>query len=94
MVFYTQGGSREVRAFSVTESLFDEKFWVQEADIDFTLVQEVKPEVWAQEQSGLLQDHRWNDNHERALIADRRHAQSWNEAEQLHLWEFNGTEAA
>ena len=65
---------------------------VQEADTDFTLVQEIK--VWAQEQLGLLRDHRWNDNNERALMADRRHAQSWNEAERLYLWELDGSEAA
>ena len=74
----------------ITGSLFNEKFRAQEADIDFTLVQEVKE--WAQEQVGLLVDHRWNDDDERALMADRRHTQRWNEAEQLHLWEFDESE--
>ena len=45
---------------SVTRSLIDEKFRAQEADIDFTLVQEIKE--WAQEQVELLADHRWNDD--------------------------------
>ena len=75
---------------SVTGSLIDEKFQAQEADIDFTLVQEIKE--WAQEQVELLGDHRWNDDEKRALMADRRHTQRWNEAEQLHLWEFDESE--
>ena len=74
----------------VTESLIDEKFRVQEADIDFTLVQEVKE--WAQEQVELLENHRWNENEERALMADRRHAPSRSEAEQLQIWEFDEVE--
>ena len=74
----------------VTESLIDEKFRVQEADIDFTLVQEVKE--WAQEQVELLENHQWNENEERALMADRRHAPSRSEAEQLQIWEFDEVE--
>ena len=65
---------------------------MQEADMDFTLVQEIK--VSAHEQVRLLMDHQWNDENERALMADRRHTQSWNEAEQLYLWEFNEGKAA
>ena len=76
--------------YSVTGSLLDEKFRVQEADIDFNLVQEIKD--WAQEQVELLRDHRWNDDEERALMADRRYTQQWSEAEQLHLWEFDESE--
>ena len=75
---------------SVTGSLTDEKFRLQEADIDFTLVQKIKE--WAQEQVELLRDHRWNDDEERALMADRRYTQRWSEAEQLHLWEFDESE--
>ena len=78
--------------YPITERLFDEKFRIQEADMDFTLVQEIK--VSAHEQVRLLMDHQWNDENERALMADRRHTQSWNEAEQLYLWEFNEGEAA
>ena len=74
----------------VAESLIDEKFRVQEADIDFTLVQEIRE--WAQEQVELLEDHQWNDNEERALMADRRHTQSQSEAEQLQIWEFDEIE--
>ena len=71
----------------VAESLIDEKFRVQEADIDFTLVLEIRE--WAQEQVELLEDHQWNDNEERALMVDRRHTPSRNEAEQLQIWEFD-----
>ena len=65
-------------------------FRIQEADIDFTLVQEIKE--WAQEQLELLEDHRGNDEEERALMADRRHTQSRSEAEQLQIWEFDEIE--
>ena len=75
---------------AVTGNLFHETFRVQEADMDFTLVQEVKE--WAQEQVELLENHQWNDSDERALMADRRHTQGWNEAEQLCLWEFDEEE--
>ena len=77
---------------SVTGSLLDEIFRVQEADIDFALGQEVT--VWAQEQVEPLRDHQWNEDDERALMADRRHTQRRNEAEQLHLWEFDESGAA
>ena len=63
---------------------------MQEADIDFILVQEIKE--WAQEQVELLEDHQWNEEEERALMADRRHALRWNEAEQLQIWEFDEDE--
>ena len=75
---------------SITGSLIDERFRVQEADIDFILVQEIKE--WAQEQMELLEDHQWNEEEERALMADRRHALRWNEAEQLQIWEFDEDE--
>ena len=75
---------------SVTGSLIDEKFRAQEADIDYTLVQEIRE--WAQEQVELLEDHQWNDNEERALMADRRHTPSRSEAEQLQIWEFDEIE--
>ena len=58
--------------------------------IDLTLFQEIKD--WAQEQVELLRDHRWNDDEERALRADRRYTRQWSEAEQLHLWEFDESE--
>ena len=77
---------------AATGSLLDEKFRVQEADIDFTLVHEVN--ILAQEQVELPRDHQWNDDNERALMVDRRHTQRWNEAEQLHLWDFYESEAA
>ena len=50
-------------------------------------VQEIKE--WTQEQVELLEDHQWNDEEERAPMADRRHALRWNEAEQLQMWEFD-----
>ena len=53
-------------------------------------MQEIKE--WAQEQLELLEEHRWNDEEERALMADRRHTLSWNEAEQLQMWEFDEDE--
>ena len=81
---------REDAQCPIAESLIDEKFRVQEADIDFTLVQEVRE--WAQEQVELLEDHQWNDNEERALMADRRHTPSQSEAEQLQIWEFDEIE--
>ena len=40
----------------------------------------------------LLEDHQWNEEEERALMADRRHALRWNEAEQLQIWEFDEDE--
>ena len=81
---------REDARCPIAESVIDEQFRVQEADIDFTLVQEVRE--WAQEQVELLEDHQWNDNEERALMADRRHTRSRSEAEQLQIWEFDESE--
>ena len=75
---------------SIAGSPIDEKFRAQEADIDFTLVQEIKE--WAIEQVELLGNHQWNDDEERALMADGRYTQRCNEAEQLHLWEFDESE--
>ena len=63
---------------------------VKAADIDFMLVQEIKE--WAQEQVELLEDHQWNEEEERAPMADRRHALRWNEAGQLQIWEFDEDE--
>ena len=53
-----------------------------------------KQRLRAQEQVELLRDHQWNDDNERAPMTDRQHTQRWNEAEQLHLWEFDESEAA
>ena len=76
----------------IAGSIIDDQFRIQEADIDFTLVLEIKE--WAQEQVRMLRDHRWNEDEERALMADSRFTQQWSEAEQLHIWEFNESEIA
>ena len=72
---------------SITGPLFDEKFWIHETDLDFALALEIKE--WALEQVEILLNHKWNDDTERALMADMHHAREWSEAEQIHLWEYN-----
>ena len=65
--------------------MFDEKFRFHETGLDLAMTMEIKE--LALEQVKI--HHRWNDDTERALMADRRYTSNWSEAEQTHFWEYD-----
>ena len=71
---------------TTTGPQFDEQFRVQETALDYKAIESIG--AWAQMQVQKLREHEWDDEVERALIADKRYTQEWNENEQIHMWEL------